>query len=198
MAVSPQSKINFVNFFGALGYIFCALLWLLAVVAYSQVLMSALRSVTPQSQPLPLPPVQPDDPTINPFAFIIMSAVTVAVIALSIYILIRTPIVIARGGKKVVASTAQASAPIAMKVAHVKDTPPARQKFVFRISAVIKIVLVIMPLLGVFGSWFLLEHVIEYSVAIYAGVALAVVSIVWFTIQYALARAFGLTNKQLW
>lgn len=192
----------FVNFFGALAYLVITLQLLVTFLAYFEPLRSLIELTMPthNAEPItpvqPLPPMEQSEPSV---LLIILSFVIVAImVSISIYAIIKTPSIIARAGKKVVDRTAEASAPLALKVSGKKDTARNRKKMAPMLRLIFKISLVVLPLAATLLSFLVEQPRIDYSIMQAFAIFLASVAFLLFALQYGLARLIGVKKDNIW
>ena len=186
------------NFFGALGYFACLMQWFWAVMLYSSILKSAIVYFSPNTNEV----VTKADAVVssgpNMLSVIFAVIVTIFVLILTIYVLIKMPSTIIKTSKKAVSEAAEGVAPIVLKVQHKKDTKKNHIKLTAQIIVVIKIILIIVPTCLTFASQLLKTQIFGFYIAIFVGVWLAVFTVVFFILQYVIAKAFAVNVKDLW
>lgn len=192
-------KKNIVNFFGAFGYLSCAMQWLWAI-ALNFILIKALASLI---SPTPNRPIINKAPVVansSPDIFVIVFGIiiTVTIVLLTIYILIKIPSTIVKTSKNVVHKTAENITPIVLQVQHKKDSKRNRIKLSFRIILFIKAMLVVIPLIFSFTSQFTEKQMIDFHISIQLGLWLAGFSVIFFAFQYILANLLLVKKQDLW
>lgn len=194
---NDKIKIWFVNFFGVIAYCVVALQVLLVFLAYFEPVGSLIKLIMPNANPSPEPivpidpviPIQPSEPSI--FAAILGFVVVAFMVGLSIYALIKTPSILARGGKKVVDKTAEASAPLIIRVTGKKTTKRRIKLLTPMIKIAVKAVLIVLPLTASLLSFSVEQTRIDYSIIQVSALFLASLAFGLFVIQYLLAKAFA-------
>jgi hypothetical protein len=196
MAKKTAPNPTFANIFGGLGYASCLLQWLWVTLLYFPLL---LKNDAFKTMVIPEKSIQTTAPliqfTMPPLiALIVGGIITLFVIGATIYVLARTPIAIARGGKKITHTPADALVPI---ITHRKKvSAKKRRQLTSKLIVGIKLLLVILPLLVSFGAY-LFATPIPYTVICVVAGFLACGSLVWFGAQYAAARLLHIDTKQL-
>lgn len=191
-------KRKLANFFGGLGYLFCALQWLLAALVYSSFIKSVLSTFTPTvTKPIPETPVVINLASSTPL-MVGAIIITLAVVILSIYVFVKIPTTIVKTTKNVIHEAAETAAPVLLHVQHVKNTKPSRKKIVLRITVIIKALIIIAPLVLSFCSQFTANQTFDFSLAMYMSIWLAVLAIVSFVVQYALAGLLSVKHQDIW
>lgn len=190
-------KKNTVNLVGSVGYLFCFLQWFWVVMLYFSVIQSiplAPPETDKQAEQLPSFTLTLPDPV----EATIVGIVVVVMIVLTLYILVKIPMSIAKTSNAVVHSAAKAMTPVVIKAQHKKDTKKFRVKITTRLILVIKSLLVIIPMALTAVSGLLERQSIDYSIAIIIGGGLACLSLGGFIIQYTLARLLRVKSSVLW
>jgi len=185
-------KLKLVIFFGFFGYTFCVFQWFWALVLYSSLLKlltnltSSSNNITDDNSIIPIAPLAG---TSEPNIFMIFLGVIVmgAAIALMVYSFMKIPSVISKTNKKIVNQTVEFAAPVVSKIQHRPDNEKFRLKITPTIVIAIKIFLTIIPIIFSLASGLLSEQFIDYKIAIFISLGLAIISFVFFTIQYFLA-----------
>lgn len=194
-------KINFsekfANFFGALGYLSCSLQWLWIIVLYFSWVKALVVIVSPANNQIvktPAPVVFEPNIALTMLAGVIF----VAMIALTIYFIYKIPATIINTGKKSLQRAASGVAPIVLQAQHKKETKKNLIKLTPKITIILKLMIIITPLILTFASYLVEKQMIEYSVALFAGIWLACSSILFFGIQYFIAGFLSVKPKNLW
>jgi hypothetical protein len=186
------------NAFGALGYFFCFLQWFWAVMLYLSVIQSATLFISSTADQ----PVEQTPPTALALPgwaeAIVVGIVIVIMLALTVYALIKIPASIAKTGSKVLRKTTTTVTPLVIKVQHQPNTKKTRAKITARLILAIKLLLVIIPLSATALSGLLEKQSIDYAIAIVLGCVLASGGVLFFSIQYALARLLRIKLSAIW
>lgn len=186
-----------VNLFGLLGYCVVSLQLLIVMMAYFKPIQTLLYSSIPEPQPAsPVLLEQTSEP--SALSIILGLLIVVAMVGLTIYVFLKTPMVIAKTSKKIVNKTTDTATPFILHVQKKKDTKKNRQKLSVNLIIGIKLVLVIAPLLAVSLSPLLVEAYLDTAVALVASVSLASLSLACFVIQYVLMFVLKLDRKYFW
>lgn len=195
---SDAIKKNTVNFFGALGYLLCLFQWFWAFMLYFSVIQSMTILFAPdgstQVEQAPLFTVTLPDP----IKWGILAVITVTMIIITIYTLLKMPVSAVKTSHKAVHTTARTMAPIVIKVRRKKDTKKLRLALTPRLVIIIKLLIVAVPVVATTASVLLDVQSIDYSIAVIVGFGLASLSIAIFVIQYVLARVFRVKIHDLW
>lgn len=183
-------RVGFANFFGVTGYVLIAFQWGLLVLVYFkwlyEVLLKPMQVQHPVEVPVPIPPPAANGEP-NTIVFIFGIIITIVMIALTVYAIIKAPSMIAGTGKKVVRAAAKQTTTIVLRAQHKKDTPRNRLKLTPRFIFIFKLTLVLLPLGFAWGSQSLPEKDLSYELTILLSVWMAAISILLFSVQYVLA-----------
>jgi hypothetical protein len=190
------------NFFGSLGYLFCALQWFWTVLLYYSLIQSlaifiSINTTNQVSKPTPIVPVA-NNLALSSSATIVAIIITIIVIFLAIYIIIKIPSIIVKTGKKIVQKTAETTVPLVIRAQHKKDTKKFHLQLTSCIIVIIKTVLVVVPVALAFASKVLEEQAFDFSLTMYLSLWLASLSVVFFFFQYLLASLLQIKRQYLW
>lgn len=186
------------NAFGFFGYLLCFLQWFWAVILYLSVIQSAVLFVSPRANE---PIEQPHHVAVTPPSsseMIIAVIVVVVMVAITIYALFKIPIGIVKTGNKVVHKTAETMAPMVIRAQHKKDTKRVHAKITSKLILAIKLLLIVIPVVLTAASGLLEKQPLDYSIVMTIGWTLACLSVVFFAIQYVLARLLHVKTSDLW
>lgn len=188
-------KTLLVNTFGMFGYLFCLLSWAWTGILYIPILLANKQIeefLLPSSSESPVAP-QASVP-MSPVTLFFTFMITVAVIIVTIVILLRAPVTIARTGKTVTTKAAGSMVPL---VAHGKPLPAAtRRRLTAQLIKLVKLLLVILPvMIASFGAF--IELPLSFEIVIFVSATLALIAIAWFSAQYIFARLFGVKPTYL-
>jgi hypothetical protein len=190
-------KKNIANFFGSFGYLLCFLQWFWAIILYFSVIQSAALFISPNITR------QVEQPHSLTFALpglseMIIAAIIVAImVAVTIYALIKIPLGIVKTGNKIVHRTAETMTPVVIKAQHKKDTKKIHTKITSKLTLVIKLLLIIIPIALAAASGLLEKQSLDYSIVMVIGWALACLSVAAFAIQYTIAGLFHVKMSDL-
>lgn len=191
-------KKSLTNFFGTLGYIACVAQWLWALTLYSNVLLPFLHSVTPapKSTPVIIHHAASATNMVSMVAlFVIGSIITIGIIALCIWLIIKTPSTITKTASKVVHETAETIAPIVLHVQHKKDTVINHKKTTSTIRLVVKLLFIIIPFVAAILSQLTSKPLFNGTVIVCSGLVFAGISLLFFGIQHLLQIALKTDKK---
>lgn len=192
-------KLSFVNFFGALGYMSVILQWLWVVVLYGPALMDTpLKQLFLPSENKPLlTPMSHDVATApSPFTIALAIGITIIVLAVTAYIIIKAPSAVGKTGSKVTHSAAKAVIPVITKHKPIKKE--TRRKLTIRITILSKILLVIIPLVSILPVQFLSDLPVSFDIILIITTANAFLSLILFGLQYVAARIFRVQLTTVW
>lgn len=188
-----------VNLFGGVGYLFCALQWLWAVLLYFS-LINALFLYIKSNNVVEVVDQSPAsvDSFSNIFLIIFSVIIIIIVLMLTVYVIVKIPSTIVKTGKKVVNETADNLTPLILKVQHKKDTKKRHQKLTARLILIIKILIIVIPVVLSLLSQFQDKPMVDFNVVVFISIWLAGFSIIAFFIQYLLAKIFAIKRQDLW
>lgn len=198
--INKNIKLKITNAFGSIGYFFCTMQWFWVVLLYFSLLKSfALSMIAEDSAnraPVVVPPPQTPDiisgissgPNVLIIVFSIV--ITLIVIAITIFVIIRMPSSIAKTSKSIVDTAAKNVTPIVLQIQHKKDTKKNRIKLTPLLVLITKITIITLPIILTFSSQLLSERLVEFSIAICVSSWLFGFSFTFFAIQYVLVRIF--------
>lgn len=191
-------KKSLVNAFGSFGYFFGLLEWFWVVMLYFSVLKAFTLLVSPNtSQPVEQHASFTFTPP-SPIESIIIAVITVVMVLVSVYVLIKMPSNMVKAGSKAVHRTTDAMVPLVVKARHVPDTKKSRAKITAKLIVGVKLLLVIIPVGLTAGSGLLEKQSVDYSIAMVVGCALAAMSLFFFAVQYLLAVLLRVKTSQIW
>ncbi len=199
MAKASQPSISTfaANSAGALGYFSLLMQWLwLAIVFLPGLLENGTFKAIFLSKPSIDQPIHSTTSTLtdSPVAMIGVVMITLIMIALTIYVVLKIPGAVAKSGRKITNEVTNVAVPI---ITHHKKVSAKKQRaLTFAISffvkfclAAIAYLLLIIPPSGTVT----LDGGIIWAI----GSIFAASSFVWFGTQYAIAKLFALPPKQL-
>lgn len=191
-------RLQIANFFGGMAYFVCLLGWFWSTILYLptlKILLEQFMSYYPKAASETNVPIQTGEP--NEIVALIGIIVTLVMIALTIYILIKLPFTIAKTGKKITHEPAEMIAPLVNRYQHKKDTPKQRRILVYRLTMIFKILLVTLPVALTLLSQ-LIDQPIEIDISLAMSSALGAVASTFFAMQMLAANAWKLDRKSLW
>lgn len=190
-------KQKFSNFFGSLGYLSCATQWLWAILLYYNYIIGVVSFITPS----PVVEVVKTQPlvgqSLNPIYFIFGSIILITMVALAIFVIIKMPSVVAKTSQKFVHKSADSVVPTLLHIQNKKDTKKNKIKLSFGLVLAIKIFLTIAPVVASFLSQFIDNQTFNFDIAMYVGLFLAGLSLIFFGIQYALTKVFLISKENI-
>lgn len=190
-------KRRIVNAFGSLGYFFSFFAWFWALLLYFSLFKATITLVAPNANApvIETPQVNVSLPSWLEMTIVII--VTTIMLAVTIYALVKLPSKIVKASSEVVHKTTAVAAPIIIKSQHKKDTQKNRMRLTPPLVFAFKIVLVVVPLIASLASKLLDKQSIDYTIAIIIAYGIAGLCVLFFAIQYALARAFRVKMTSL-
>ena len=190
-------KVKIVNMFGSLGYVFCFMQWLWAVLLYFSVIQPVISSVVPEANEKSYNVPQFSVALPSSMEMLFIAVVVVAMIALTVYVLIKLPAGIAKTSGEVAHKATATAVPVAMRVYHKKDTKKNRLMLTPRVLVIVKLLLIVIPAVASTASILLETMPIDYMIVVAVGGMLAGITVVFFAVQYALSLALHIKLSQL-
>ena len=184
------------NFIGGLGYLSCMMEWLWLVLLFYKQITSFLEFITPHNEPVKN--VVANNPPVGSFYTFIAFAVTALIIMLTVFLLVKIPLTIAKTSKQVVHKAAESAVPFVAKAVHKKPTKKARIKLTAEIIVAIKTLLVILPLVFTLVSQSITSQTFSFKISLTVSLFLAVNSTVIFIAQYLIAKLAKVSIQELW
>lgn len=198
MEANNNLKKNVTNFFGAFGYLSCLSQWLWAIALNFSFIESIALFVSPVADsPVIEAPKATIDISSNMPLMIMAIFFVVIMAALTIFVLVKMPSTIVKTGKKVVHGASEGITPIVLKLQHKKDNKKNHKKLSSRLVLIIKIILIIIPVGLSIMSGFSDAQLLDSYISIIICLWLAGFSLVFFVIQYLLARFFALSRQDI-
>lgn len=185
-----------VNILGTLGYISLALQWLWTAVVVGYPLLEARPTfLFPKPAPTPDPASVPViDPVFSPIITVVAIAITVAVLIFSVIIVAKLPSTVGRQGAKLTKATAESLVPIVTD--HKKISQKKRIKLSYRLTLVIKLLLLVVPL----GLLLFARPIESITLEIIwvIGLFTATCTLLYFVAQALLVRLFKVPTTTVW
>lgn len=190
-------KINSINAFGAVGYLFCFLQWLWTVLLYFSVIQPAISHLAPEANEKTYDVPNFSVALPGPIETIIIVVVVAVMVAVTVYVLVKLPMNIVKTSSKVAYKATATAVPVTIKVQHKKDTKKNRIALTPKVLVVVKLCLLIIPVALTVGSMLLEKLPIDYSIAVVVGGGLASTTGLFFIAQYLLALALHIKLSEL-
>lgn len=171
-----------VTFFGTLFYIVSAFGWLWAILPYVPDIAKLSESLQPEAQPAEHV-VAAGPPSL--LLVIIAVGVTIAVLAMTVYALIKLPSTIRHSGEKLTHGASSHIVPILTH--HTALSPKKRRQLTAKVTFYVKLLLCTLPVV-VSAFSFLAPTGLTYELTILVATFFAVVALVLLSIQLLLAK----------
>jgi hypothetical protein len=190
-------KTNVTNFFGAFGYFCCSLQWFWVILLYSSFItgLALYMSQGADNNVVESPAVINQGSTLS---MIILAVTAIIIVALTIYILIKIPSTIVKTSKNIVHKTAEDATPLILRIQHKKDNKRNHLKLTPRLILGMKVILIIAPVILSLTSQFIDKQIIDFYIAMYVSLLLAILSVIFFVFQYILASIFVINRQDIW
>lgn len=189
-------KINVASFFGVLGCLFCVLQWGWLFATYSSMLKYAVNIIQPTEQaPVDVRPqefINPAASVSGPSVFVVFLGIILMIVAIAlvVYSFSKVPKITKKTSHQIIEQTVQFTAPVVSKIQHKSNTKKFRIDITPKIIALLKFILVILPLILCLVSSSLSERFVDYKITAYVGLFLFIASFIFFAIQYLLMYLF--------
>ncbi len=195
-STSPRTPaLAFANAFGALGYMSLIFqwAWALLLLSYPYIESGEMSAfLLPKHQQPPATAATPEP--VSPLLTILAIIVTAFVLALTIFVIVRLPKTIGLQGSKAAKATARTVIPILTH--HQPISKKERIRLSYRLVMLLKGIAIILPLCTIpFATRAIpLPHSLIVAVTIFC----ATCSVIWFGLQYLVARLKRLDISRLW
>lgn len=189
-------KKQLANFFNTLGYFFCMMQWLWALLMYSSLLVLVETTPVVNKNPIIPDPIDPQTPVARSLMIIFLAIFTAIVVVVAVVVAIKLPSKIAKAGKNVVSHTAKNTAPLIIKIQRKKDTKKLRAKLTKKTIIALKLIAILAPVFGVFASYLFTEPEIEQNASMIVAIGLAMASLLAFSTQYVLAKILKIKTTE--
>lgn len=185
------------NVFGSFGYLAVILVWfwMSLILCWPYIQDSGLRDVfLPQQRISHTEISQPGLP--QPLQIIIMVSAIIFSVGVCLYAIYAIPRTIGRAGKK--ATSAGTNTTLSHVAYHHKPLSSARKKRLYEyISWSIKLIMLLLPTLLLFippksGG------IIPHDVSLLVGAVLSGIALMWFALQYLIAKIARLDPQDIW
>ncbi len=182
------------NTFGTLGYMSTTLQWAwLLVVSLPLFTQSKIAElILPSQQPTPIQPVTLQGPS-QLWVFVGL-VVSIVVIVATFFVLLRLPVSVAKTGKKISDKSAAAVIPVVTR--HKSITKKAKKKLSLRLVKLFKLALIIAPL-GLLLLTYFIQTTLAHDIVLFVGAFLTIGSLLWFSLQYIVARLLDVAPQLL-
>lgn len=188
----PRSKHIAVTIFGTLFYIVSAFGWLWAILPYIPDIAKLSRSLQPEAQPVEHV-VTAGPPSL--LLIIIAISVTIAILAMTVYVLIKLPSTIRRSGEKLTHSTSSHIVPILTH--HTALSPKKRRQLTAKVTFYVKLLLCTLPV-AVSACSILVPTGLSYELTMLVATFFAVIALVLLGTQLLLAKWLRVPLDIVW
>lgn len=190
-----SKRLFIVNFFGTLFYLSCLLQWMWATLPYMPgIVRLAEMFQGPTGTPVPAQEVVASGPP-SLFLLIIGLATTAIVIGLTLYILVKFPVTVAKSAQKM---TQNASARIVPIVTHRAKLPEKkRRQLTARIVVYLKLTICVLPVILCACTYFF-ETELEYALTMIIAAVLGLGSLLLLSAQLLIARWLKVKSSTIW
>lgn len=196
ISMLSESRRQFaVNTFGMFGYASLIMQWLWVSVLFLPQLFEN-ESVKDFFIPSPTVSTAPSLELHTPplLATILAVAITVVVLMITVVVLLRLPTTISKTGKKATLKTAEKIIPV---IVHHKKLPPKKKReLTIQVIRILKFALILLPFLLLLLVVFI-PTTLPDDIVMFVGTFLALGSLLWFSLEYTLARVFKIDPLKL-
>jgi len=194
MSATPKRQI-IVNTFGTFGYISLILQWLWVSVLFLPQLFeneTVKDFFMPPANITQAPSIELHAPPL--LATVLAIAITVAILIITIVILARLPIAVSKTGKKTVLSTAERIIPV---ITHHQKLPAKKKRqLTVQIIRIVKFVFTLLPFLLLVLVVFVPTSLPD-EIVMFIGGFLALCTLLWFSLEYGLAKILRIEESNL-
>ncbi|MGK2896272.1 MAG: hypothetical protein ACSLEY_01550 [Candidatus Saccharimonadales bacterium] len=189
----PPYRIILTNTFGILGYVSCLMQWFWLMIVFLPAIIASglLEFLLPQESTNQAPSFTFHP---SPFVITIVLIITAFIIALGFVAILRLPGEIGRAGKHITHSPATAAFPILTH--HKKVSTKKKLEITYRITLMIKLLLILVPFVGLLFSYFVSVDIPHELVLIIGGLC-ALMSLLWFSVQSGVAYLWRAPSDKL-
>lgn len=183
---------------GGTAYVFCLLGWFWSTILYLPYLQSILdkfESYYPDAVKETGVPIQSSETNVT--LAIVGMVITITMICLTIFILARIPITLAKAGRKITHEPAEIIAPLVTRYQHKKNSSKRQRIIAYRLTMAFKILLITLPVILTISSQ-LVDQPLDITISIIISSSLGTVAGIFFVIQMLLANLWKLDRKELW
>lgn len=190
-----RKKHFLVTLAGTLFYIVSTIGWLWAVLPYVPDIAKLSATLQPQEQAQPVEQVVTTGPPPLLLTIIIIG-VTIAILVMSVYTLIKLPATIRMSGEKLTHTTSAHIVPILTHHTHL--SPKKRRQLTARIAFYIKLALCTLPVIIAACSFLVPASSLSYELTILVATFFAITSLVLFCTQLLLAKWLRIDLDIVW
>ncbi len=190
-----SKRLFVVSFLGTLFYLSCLLQWMWATLPYLPGIVRLAEILRrPVNTPAPTQEITSSGPP-SLLLLIIAFAATAAIIGVTLYVLIKFPVAIAKSGQKM---TQRASSFIVPAITHHTKLPEKkRQRLTARVIVYIKLGVCVVPIILSACTYFL-EVEIGYDIIMIVAATLAIGTLLLLGAQLSFAKWLKVKSSKIW
>ncbi|MNH58576.1 hypothetical protein D3C85_1114510 [compost metagenome] len=190
-----SKRLFIVNFFGTLFYLSCLLQWMWATLPYMPGIVRLAEILQgPKNTPAPIQETTTSGPP-SLLLLIIALVATAIVIGLTLYVLIKFPVTVAKSAQKM---TQNASARIVPIVTHHAKLPEKkRRRLTARIVVYLKLTICVLPVILCACTYFF-ETELGYGITMIIAAVLGLGSLLLLSAQLLIARWLKVKSSAIW
>jgi len=190
-----SKRLFVVNFFGTLFYLSCLLQWTWATLPYMPGIIRLVEVLQgPEDAPVPIQEAAISGPP-SLLLLIIAFAATAIVIGLTLYVLIKFPVTVARSAQKITQNTSARIVPIVTH--HAKLPEKKRQRLAARIIVYLKLIICVLPVILCACTYFF-ETELGYGLTMIIAAVLGLGSLLLLSAQLLIARWLKVKSNAIW
>lgn len=190
-----SKRLLVVNFFGTLFYLSCLLQWTWATLPYMPGIVRLAEMLQgPKGTPAPMQEVAASGPP-SLLLLIIAFAATVIVIGLTLYVLIKFPVTVAKSAQKMTQNTSARIVPIVTH--HAKLPEKKRRQLTARIVVYLKLTICVLPVILCACTYFF-ETELGYALTMIIAAVLGLGSLLLLSAQLLIARWLKVKSNTIW
>ncbi|MCB9820144.1 hypothetical protein H6796_02505 [Candidatus Nomurabacteria bacterium] len=184
------------NVFGVFGYFSVVIQWVWSVVLYAPYFTNSQAAdlFIPEKSSQPITTVASTEPTPT---IVIVSVITISAVMMLLVTLalVRLPKQFGKAMQKTTQSVAESVLPVVTR--HKKISKKKKLLISEKIIRFIKLLLAILPTV-IFLAPLPIETSLRFETAIFIAAVLAIISIIWFSLQYISAKLLRIDSKNIY
>jgi hypothetical protein len=190
-----SKRLFIVNFFGTLFYLSCLLQWMWATLPYMPGIVRLAEMLQGQNDtPAPVHEITASGPP-SFFLLVIAITATIIIIGLTLYVMIKFPVTVAKSAQKM---TQNASARIVPIVTHHAKLPEKKRRLLTaRVAAYLKLAACILPVILCACTYFF-ETELGYSITMAIAAIFGIGSLLLLSAQLLSARWLKVKSETIW
>lgn len=190
-----SKRLFVVNFFGTLFYLSCLLQWMWAILPYMPGIVRLAEILKgPEDTPAPVQEVAASGPP-SLLLLIIAVVATAIIIGLTLYVLIKFPVTVAKSAQKMTQNASARIVPIVTR--HAKLPEKKRRRLTARIVVYLKLIVCVLPVILCTCTYFF-ETKLGYGITMVIAAVLGLGSLLLLSAQLLIARLLKVKSSAIW